>query len=255
MRLTFPNRSSAAAVLLAAGLISAASLSASPRALAHSGAMGKDTAEQSQSIPAAKRAWLGVRVQSIDADTALALGRTEAKGALITELMPDGPAAAAGLKVSDAVLALNGQAVADGRDLARQIAGLQPDASAEFKILRGDSEQTITVKLAASKETAQTAPAPAQDAKTMPRLGLRLAPAPQDGGVLIAHVDPNSDAARKGLTSGNVILEVDGTRVASAAEVVDSLKAVHGKGRKAVLLVVKSGSETRTVPVRFHVMG
>ena len=67
------------------------------------------------------RGWLGVKIQNIDEDTAASLGLTEPKGALVTEVTTPGPAAEAGLKNGDAILSVNGSAVADSRDLARQI--------------------------------------------------------------------------------------------------------------------------------------
>ena len=69
------------------------------------------------------RGWLGVKIQNIDEDTAASLGLNEPKGALVTEVTRRGPAAEAGLKNGDAILSVNGNKVADSRDLARQIAG------------------------------------------------------------------------------------------------------------------------------------
>lgn len=53
----------------------------------------------------------------------------------------------------------------------------------------------------------------------------------------------------------HVILQVDGKAVSSAEQVVESLKTVQDKGRRAVLLLVKSVDETRSVAVRFSVVG
>jgi serine protease Do len=236
--------------------MSAASLAGTSAANAEADPTTPSATEQQQNAPDTKRGWLGVKIQSIDEDTAAALGVSDAKGALITEVMPDGPAAMAGLKVNDAILAMNGQVIADGKDFARLVASQAPDSVADLKIQRADSEQIVKVKLGAfAKEAAKTEPSAASANGKSPKLGLRLAKGENGEGVLIAEVDPNSDAASKGLASGDVILEINGQQVSSAEEVVDSLKTVHGKGRKAVLLLVKSGDETRSVPVRFSVVG
>lgn len=256
MRSSIRLRSSAAALLLAAGLMSAASLAGTSAANADANPSTPPAAEQQKNTPDTKRGWIGVKIQSIDEDTAAALGLSDAKGALIIEVMPDGPAAMAGLKVNDAVLAMNGQAIADGKDFARLIASQTPDSVADLKIQRADSEQTIKVKLGAfAKEATKTEPSAAPADGKSPRLGLKLAKGENSEGVLIAEVDPSSDAASKGLASGDVILEINGQQVSSAEQVVESLKTVHGKGRKAVLLLVKSGDEMRSVPVRFSVVG
>ena len=68
------------------------------------------------------RGWLGVKIQNVDDDTAASLGLTEAKGALVSEVTANGPAAAAGLKTQDTILQVNADKIADSRDLARKIA-------------------------------------------------------------------------------------------------------------------------------------
>jgi serine protease Do len=249
-------RSSAAALLLAAGLMSAASLVGTSAANADASPTTPSAAEQQQNAPDTKHGWLGVKIQSIDEDTAAALGLSEAKGALVTEVMSEGPAAMAGLKVNDAILGINGQMIADGKDLAFNIASQNPDSVADLKIQRADSEQTVKVKLGASPQVAaKSEPNAAPADGKSPRLGLKLAKGENGEGVLIAEVDPNSDAASKGLESGDMILEVNGQVVSTAEQVVENLKTVHDKGRKAVLLLVKSGDKTRSVPVRFSIVG
>jgi len=255
MRSSIRQRCSAAALILAAGLYSTASLadtSAKP-----SGAESR--AEQQQIPPAASRGHLGVKVQSIDEDTAAALGLADAKGALVTEVMPDGPAAVAGLKPYDTILAINGEAFSDGRELARKISSQAPTSSVDLKIKRTDGELTIKVKLgvlaAPAKEASTGDAAMPADNNDRPKLGLKLSNGASAEGVLIAEVVANSDAERKGLVTGDLILEVDGKAVSSPDEVIDSVKALQSKGRTAVLLLVKSGVETRAVPVRFSVVG
>src|SRR6185437_14028341 len=69
-----------------------------------------------------KRGWLGVKIQNVDEDTAASLGLTDAHGALVSEVTPNGPAAAAGIKTQDAILQVNNDKIVDSRDLARKIA-------------------------------------------------------------------------------------------------------------------------------------
>ena len=259
MRSRICSRYGTAAMLLAAGLLSAASLVENSAARAEAGPPAPSANEQEQSIPVPKRGWLGVKVQSIDEDTAAALGLSSAKGALVTAVMSDGPAAMAGLKTNDAILAINGQLIADGKDLARQISSQGPESAVDLRIQRADAEQTIKVKLgarpASNERASNSEPDTQSPSNNGPRLGLTLMDGESDEGVLIAEVDPTSDAAGKGLAAGAVILEVDGKAVSNAEQVIENLKSVQEKGRKAVLLLVKSGDETRSVPVRFNVIG
>lgn len=255
MRSFIGQRCSAAALILAAGLSSTASMADTP--VTPSGS--EMAVEQQQVPPAVMGGHLGVKVQSIDEDTAAALGLADAKGALVTEVMPDGPASLAGLRPSDAILAINGKGIADGKELAREISSHAPASSVDLKIKRADGEQTIKVKLGAVSAPAKEASigdanTPA-DTDERPKLGLKLANGASAQGVVIAEVVSNSDAERKGLMTGDLILEVDGKVVSNPDEVIDSVKSLQSKGRKAVLLLVKSGDETRAVPVRFTVVG
>ena len=128
------------------------------------------------------RGWLGVKIQNVDEDTAASLGLSEPKGALVSEVTAGGPAADAGLRNGDAILSVNGNKVADSRDLARQIAGYAPNARVEVSILRGQKEQTVGVKLGkfpSGKELAKVEsgkPAPEPQATEMDQLGLSVAP-------------------------------------------------------------------------------
>jgi serine protease Do len=203
------------------------------------------------------RGWLGVKIQNVDDDTAASLGLGESKGALVSEVTVPGPAAEAGLKSGDAILTVNGQKVADSRDLARQIAGFSPGSKVDVRILRGQKEQTISVKLGTFPSSAQLAkaePAAKEEPKTtaLDQLGLTLAPGtgPNKDGVLITDVDSSSNAAQKGLKSGDVILEVGNVAVKSPDDVANAVKEISKLGRTAVLMRVKSGDQVRLVPVQ-----
>ena len=204
------------------------------------------------------RGWLGVKIQSVDADVAASLGLPEAQGALVNEVTPNGPAAAAGLQTQDAILAVNGETIADSRELARKIAAYAPDTTVELKIKRQNKEQTVKVRLGTFPNTREEIARLEQGkpaATEMGALGLSFAPgkAPRSGvkeGVLIADVDAGSDAAAKGLKAGDVVVEVNGQAVSSAAEVDDAVKKASDLGRPAVLLTVKSAEQKRIVAVQ-----
>jgi serine protease Do len=202
------------------------------------------------------RGWLGVKIQNIDDDTAASLGLTEAKGALVNEVTAGGPAADAGLKNGDAILAVNGNKVSDSRDLARQIAGYAPNTKVDVSVLRGQKEQTVSVKLGnfpSGKELAKVEPSKAEPQGTeMDQLGLTVAPgtgANKDG-VVVTEVDSASDAAQKGIKSGDVILEVGGLAIKTPDDVANGVKEANKLGRKAVLMRIKSGSDMRFVAVQ-----
>jgi len=218
-----------------------------------------DVVAQLKNSGSVNRGWLGVKIQNIDEDTAASLGLGEPKGALVTEVTAPGPAAEAGLKNGDAILSVNGNAVADSRDLARQIAGFAPSTRVEVRILRGQKEQTIAVKLGkfpsgkelARVESGETSPLQPQGTE-MDQLGLTVAPgtgANKDG-VVVTDVDTGSDAAQKGIKTGDVILEVGGLAVKNPEDLANGIKEAAKLGRKAVLVRIKSGDQTRFVAVQ-----
>jgi serine protease Do len=218
---------------------------------------------QLRSSGSVSRGWLGVKIQNVDEDTAQALGLGEAKGAVVNEVTAGGPAALAGLKNGDTILSVNNEKIGDSRDLARKIAGFNPSASVDVKVLRGGKEQNIAVKLGDFKDANGPQPTPAKVEPNKPApstelssLGLSFATAgsaPAKGikeGVVIADVKVGSDAASKGLRAGDVILEVSSQAVMSPADISKAVDEADKLGRKAVLLRVKSGDASRFVAVQ-----
>jgi serine protease Do len=216
-----------------------------------------DVIEQLKKSGSVSRGWLGVKIQNVDEDTAEALGLSEAKGALVSEVTPNGPAFSSGLKVQDAIIAVNNDKIADSRDLARKIADYAPDTSVDVKIWRANAEQVINVKLGrfpgSAEEIAKLEQGkPIGDQNTeLDLLGLTLGPS-QSGqeGVSVVEVDPRSDAAEKGIKPGDIILQAGGVAVEDADDVTEGVKKAKSLGRSAVMLQIKSAKQTRIVPVQ-----
>lgn len=216
--------------------------------------------DQLKSSGSVNRGWLGVKIQNIDEDTAASLGLSEPKGALVSEVTPSGPAAAAGLKTQDAILQVDGTKIADSRELARKIAEFAPDTTVDVRIWRGNAEQVVKVKLGlfpkSTDEVAKLEQPKATPSGTRPleQLGMKLSTArgtaANQDGVAIAEVEAGSDAATKGLKAGDRILEVAGQAVTSVDDVVNGVKKAADLGRRAVLLHVKSGDQKRFVAVQ-----
>lgn len=215
--------------------------------------------EQLKSSGKVSRGWLGVKIQNVDEDTAAALGLPAAKGALVSELTPSGPAEASGLAPQDTILQVNGDAIADSRDLARKIADYAPNTTVDVKIWRGNTEKTVKVKLGtfpgSTEELARLEegkPVDQPSKTTLEMLGLTVTPAKegQGEGVVIGDVEPSSDAAEKGLRPGDVILQVQGEPVATAQDVEAQVKKVSDLGRSAVMLNIKTQDRTRFVAVQ-----
>ena len=198
------------------------------------------------------RGYLGVQIQPLTKDLAEGLGLDRSKGALVNSTESGTPAAKAGLRSGDVLTSVNGQPVADARDLSRRIAGLKPGSKVEIVYLRGGKEQTAEVELGLLPSGKTASLRDSRDGgaeRSSLRLGLQLAPAPRGEGVAVVDVDPDGPAAGKGIREGDTILEVAGKAVSSPADVAAGVKAAKDEGRKAVLMRVKSGEGTRFVAI------
>jgi len=201
------------------------------------------------------RGWIGVQIQPVTSEIADSMGLKTTQGALVAEPQSDGPAAKAGILSGDVITAVNGTAVKDARDLARQIGALAPSSSVKLTVLRGGQERTLTVSLGelpAQREASATPASRDRSGTTVPRLGLTLAPAGQvagsgSEGVVITNIEPNGIAAEHGMRTGDVILEVGGKKVGSPADIRTALGDAQKQGKRTVLMRVKSGDATKFV--------
>src|SRR5438046_3853604 len=95
---------------------------------------------------AVTRARLGVYFQELTPKLASALGVQAPKGAVVTEIVPDGPASKSGLRKDDVITALNGQAI-DGRSLRNAVGSMTPGSTINLKVIRGSSERNFCITL------------------------------------------------------------------------------------------------------------
>src|SRR5262249_35688620 len=147
------------------------------------------------------------------------------KGALVAEPQDNSPAVAAGLKAGDAIVAVNGQPVKDPRDLAMRIAGFAPGTNVKITYWRDGAKQDVDVKLGKLPTSDQQAPNEDDSGKkkaqpsSLDDFGLALGPSDDKTGVAITDVDPNGQAAERGLQPGDVILSVGEAKVSAPADV------------------------------------
>ena len=199
------------------------------------------------------RGFLGVHIQPVTKEIAEAMGLKDARGALVAEATRDSPAARAGIRTGDAIIAVDGERIKDARALSLKIASYAPGKSVPVTVWRDGKEQTVTVEIGGQEGERRTradfGSGRADDAQ--PRLGLQLAPAEGEDGVAVAEVDPRSPAAEKGIRKGDVILDVGGRTVSRPDDVRSALEAARKDGRKTVLLRLKGREGVRFVAVPF----
>ena len=197
---------------------------------------------------AVRRGKLGVTIQQITPDLARGLGLATAAGALVSDVEPGSPAAAAGLQRGDVITALNGSPVKDNNDLRNDIAGLQPGTSVTLTVQRDGSDRTVTAKLGALEAASDRATPRSTEGSG--RFGLSVEPLTRDRaaelnvraskGLVVQSVEPGSRAANAGLRAGDVIEQVDRKPVTTGEE----LRAALNGGDKPAVLLVHRGQAT-----------
>jgi len=179
-----------------------------------------------------RRGWIGVNVLEVTRDMAQAMGLSAPRGAVLSRIDPDGPAAGSGLEVGDVILAFNGRAVADDRVLPRIVAETEPGSSVQVEVFRRGEALTLELSVERLEEEGQPTPPAgvelddaAQAAQEGALFGLTLEPisnslrrryriATGAEGLVVTAVDPNSDAAGK-VRPGDVVEEIAWTDVES----------------------------------------
>jgi serine protease Do len=203
------------------------------------------------------RGWLGVQIQPVTKDIAESLGLSEPAGALVVSPQEGSPGQKAGIKNGDVVTAVNGDTIKDPRDLARRIAAMPPGTKVEVAIWRNGKSQPLTVELgtlpAEQKASADdNSPAPAEpqqpaSEKALADLGLTVGPSDDGKGVAITAVDPDSDAADKGVKQGEKITSVNNQDVANAQDIAKVITQAKKDGRSRALFQIQSNDGSRFV--------
>jgi len=190
------------------------------------------------------RGWLGVNIQPLTPELADSFGAGAKHGALVSEVLADTPARAAGLRAGDVILSVNGQTVDGPKELSSAIARLEPGTAAKLVVLRDGAEQDFTVALAERPDKDSLARRELRG-ETQAPFGLQLGDLPRgaarqlgvEGGALVREVEPGSAADDAGLVADDVILSVGKHDVGSAEEAREALQRVDSGAR----LLVRSG--------------
>jgi serine protease Do len=227
--------------------------------------------------------WLGVELHEVTGDNAKELKLPAERGVVIGTVVPDSPAAKAGLKENDVITEINGQRVEGAAQFRRIIREIPAGRTAQLAIWREGRAQTVSVTLGESEDRrhsfkvfAPPAPgAPGNFTFSMPgipmvppmewngawmagqpRLGIDAEDlngqlgtffgAPDGEGILVREVNPGSAAEKAGVKAGDVITLVNGERVRTVGDLREKIAAKHeaqDKGQSVKLGVLRNRSE------------
>ncbi len=198
--------------------------------------------------------WIGVKVQQVTPEAAIALGMARAEGSIVSWVLPNGPAKRAGLAIGDVILRYAGSAPTDERALLRDIAHTPGGETISLIVRRGGEELSVPITVETwprSQWEALDAPRTAQRPAVIipPDLGLSLAALdaerratsglqPGTSGVLVTNVMAGSDSAQRGMASGDVILRVQDLPVATPEDVQSGIDAARAGKRDFLLMLV-----------------
>lgn len=172
-----------------------------------------------------ERPFVGATFEPVTAEVAEALGLDRPQGALIAGVLPDGPAAKAGLKAGDAVLAMNGAPIQHVDALGYRLATQTIGAKAELTVLSGGVQKSVSVVLERAPEGQSGAEvsiggrspfAGIKAAALSPRLAQRLGLHDDVQGVAVVDIQPGSPADQVGFHPRDIVREVNGEAIASA---------------------------------------
>ncbi|WP_445370480.1 DegQ family serine endoprotease [Methylomonas sp. HW2-6] len=207
--------------------------------------------DQIKSKGKVSRGWLGVQIQDVTRQLAESFGMDRPHGALVSKVIPGGPAEKAGIQIGDIIVEFNGQVIETSGELPPRVGMTPVDEKAKVKIIRQGDKQDITVKiglLPAQQSMAAAGPSAAPET-AVNRLGLAVADLTAEqrqqlqvekNGVLVQKVGKGI-ALDAGIQPGDVILRIQNTVVRDAAE-FNSIVAKLPVEKSIALLVQRNGS-------------
>ena len=194
------------------------------------------------------RGRIGVVIQSVTQDLAESFGMKTPKGAIVSQVEKDGPAAKAGLQEGDIITAVNDRAIDDSVDMPVIIGSMAPGSIAKLSIIRNNKDMTLDVKVeeapneSASSNASKTAAANKLGVTVRPLNDEEKAKAETEGLL----VTESTGAARKaGIREGDIIVNVNGVKIKKT----DDLARVLEKNKNLRVLVQRRDGRI-FIPVR-----
>ena len=225
------------------------------------------------------RGYIGATIQDLSDEMAGSWGLSGRKGAVVAGLVPNGPAARAGLEPGDVVVGINGKPVANGNELTREVAKSHAGDTIHADIYRNGKPRSVDIHSGLRPSEAQLAlnggalggddednAAPEGAKPASPRssiLGMSLTPIDPAAreqysigaavrGLLVRDVKSTSDAGDKGFQRGDVIIRAGDRDLASPGDLSAAVGDWKKAGRTSIPLAVVRAGVTRFVPVKIE---
>ncbi|MDT8444518.1 MAG: DegQ family serine endoprotease [Desulfuromonadales bacterium] len=193
--------------------------------------LAKQVADQLISSGEVTRGWLGVSIQPLDADLAASFGLDRVTGALVTGVLPDTPAAKAGMQRGDVLLSFDGKPVRSVKELQLLVASSPLEKELLVEVLREGTRLVLKVIIVARDAESQ----PVKQGNLESWLGMNLEESAQ--GVRVVLIEPDDVAANAGVQVGDLILAINRYAVKTLADVRAALLQQSRVKNSALLLL------------------
>ena len=199
------------------------------------------------------RGLIGVSILAVTNDDYEDFGLDERRGAIVSTIDRNGPAGNSDLELGDVIVTFNGERVEDVEDLQRKVVATRPGTVVELGVYRGGEPTTLPItigELDLNASGRQTEVA-VEDLNTGFGLSLQdltaetareLGIGPDTAGAVVTGVAPGGTARNGGVRQNDLITEVNGEPVSTAAEAIQELNRVP-PGRTASLLILRNDSQ------------
>jgi len=204
------------------------------------------------------RPWLGARTQGLDSNMAAALGLDRARGAIVNDIYPNGPAAIGGLKERDVILSVDGTEINDDSGLKFKFATLKKNQTTSARIWRDGRERTVNIRADIPKEVPKRDERQIDDYNPLdgatlvnmsPVLAEELGVDPYLSGVMISKTIRRSAASANGLRPGDILVTLNGEDITSTRQFESALKRITDPEDFA--LSIDRGGRIYDVPARY----
>ncbi|MGE0386902.1 MAG: DegQ family serine endoprotease [Gammaproteobacteria bacterium] len=208
--------------------------------------------EQLRDKGAVTRGWLGVLIQDVTRELAESFGMGKPRGALVSKVLPDSPAAAAGMQAGDIVVAFNDQPIDVSSDLPPLVGNTKVGDDIPVRVIRNGKAQVLKVRIGELPPAEEPSRAGADQTPSTANLDRRLQVEVRDlgdsqrrelnvdeGGVLVEDVK-DGPAKKAGVRPGDVLLQIDNQVVRNAAHLRELTPKLPA-GKSVPLLVQRRG--------------
>ena len=208
-----------------------------------------------------RRGWLGVSIQDVSDDIAVAKDLDSTDGALVTNT-PDGPAKNAGVKVADVIISFDNQLIKNTRALVKIVGATEVGKIVKVTVMRNGEKKVLEVTVGHREQVEASL---ANDSSMKQNLdepletevsgmvvssltkewkdALKLEP--ETTGVVVISVEVDSAASEKGIVAGDLIIEANQEKVSDMKQFNDSLNITKNSGKSSILLLIRRKGNQR----------